>query len=143
MEVYLIKTLSGHLAPMTDDDRQNLKSIKVGDEIKCKISRPRNIGHHRKFFAFLNLVVENMPESLEDRFSSTSDLLDELKMQLGYREMRTSLTGKEYYKPKSISFAKMDQSEFEKFYNDSIDLVCTHILPGVEKQEIIEHLVAF
>ena len=142
MEIYLTKTLNG-LIPSMDSDKELLKKIKIGDSVKCKITRPRNIAHHRKYFAFLNLIIENIPEELDGKFRSVNDLLDELKMQLGYRELRVSLTGKEYFVPKSISFSKMDQSEFEKFYNDSISLVCTHILTGTEPQDLLNELVSF
>ncbi len=143
MELYVVKHINGALMPYSDDDKNKLKPFKIGESFKVKITRPRNLGHHKKYFAFLNIVFDNLPENLEDKIKSIEDLRTEIKMQLGFRELKVSLSGVEYWKPKSISFAKMDQSEFEKFYSNSIDIVCKYILPGVTSEEIKEQIVLF
>ncbi len=44
--------------------------------------------------------------------------------------------GKVAYLPKSISFAKMDQTEFDQFFDRTVELVCKHFLPGVRDEDL-------
>lgn len=143
MELYLCKTSNGHYIPAYDSDKEKSDSISPGEIVACKVRRPRNILHHRKYFALLKLTMSNLPEHLEEAIRSDEDLLTEIKMQLGYREKRRSLGGAEYYVPKSISFLKMDQDEFNDFYSRSLDLILKYILPGCERADLEQELASF
>jgi hypothetical protein len=46
--------------------------------------------------------------------------------------------------PKSIAFHKMDQTEFEAFYDRCIDKIARHFLPGVKSEDLrreVEELI--
>ena len=54
--------------------------------------------------------------------------------------------GNAAYVPKSISFASMDQTAFEIFYNATLDYICAKIIPGMVPEElqaeVIERIAA-
>ena len=50
------------LAPYTDEDSQDLRRIGIGDILVAKSLDRRNAQHHRKFFALISIVFDNLPE---------------------------------------------------------------------------------
>ena len=131
--------------PFTDGDLEESRKLKYGDEVvaSCKTSDLRNLGHHRKLFALIRLVYQNLPEHLDGVFISEYELLTELKMQAGWREKRVSMGGTEYWYPKSIAFEKMGQQAFNEFYDRVVDVVCKYILPETTSKELEAEIAGF
>lgn len=142
MKVMLLKTLSG-LAPADEEAREALKRFRVGETLSAEIRKPRNVQFHRKFFALVGLVFENLPEDLEQKYRSTEELLTEIKFQVGHFDEHRTIGGKTMCIPRSINFASMDELEFSKFYKSVVDVVCSRILKGVTSQQLEEELVQF
>jgi hypothetical protein len=69
----------GRLIPCDDAASAMLMKIKHGDVVQVEIKRPRNIMHHRKFFALINLVFEN-----QAKYESPEHLLAALKASVGH-----------------------------------------------------------
>jgi hypothetical protein len=59
-----------------------MKKAKPGELLIVEARRPRNILHHRKLFALLNLVVDNT-----DRYPDVETLLFALKIATGHCEV--------------------------------------------------------
>lgn len=137
MKIYL-KVLSSGLVPMYDSDYDEKKKLKIGSTVLADIKQPRNYEHHKKFFALLRLVVDNMPDSLQEKYPNTDVLLTEIKYQLGYFSTHITLSGRETYIPKSISFESMSQDEFNEFYNKAIDVVLKWFMPSNNRAELLE-----
>lgn len=142
MEVFLRKTENGSFVPEYGNDYDEVKKIPADAEVKAIITRPRNIGHHRKFFALLRLVADNLPEELE-MLQNTTLLLDEIKFQLGHFEMRKNIDGNPYYVVKSINFGSMDQTEFNDFYSRTIDVVLKYLLKGSDRDDIMREVIEY
>lgn len=140
MEIYCRVTDTG-LVPMYDSDYEEKKRLKVGETVLCTIKRPRNYEFHKKFFALLRLTVDNLPHLIQQQMQifTEEDMLDCLKMDLG---LYTTCWhgGREIIKAGSISFAKMDNSEFETFFNRSIDAILRTYLRGTDRQALIEEI---
>lgn len=128
--VLLERSLTG-LSPADELAKEALRGYKRGELIRVKMTRVRNPRHHRLFFALIGLVYEN-----QDRYQSLEHMLTALKVALGHCETVICKDGKVAYLPKSISFAKMDQTEFDAFFNNTVDLVCKHFLPGVQSDDL-------
>src|SRR5688500_12101092 len=58
MEAFFTKLPNDFLMPAGDEDRALLSKIKLGDIVKLKLSRVRNVKFHRKFFALLHFAYE-------------------------------------------------------------------------------------
>ena len=142
MEVNVVRTTWG-FAPAFDEDKEALKKIKVGEQRQIKLTMPRNVKFHRKFWGLLSVVFENMTSyhfktasGQEFEIKNTTDLCWHVKMQQGLYEQRMSLGGKIIYEAKSISFAKMDNAEFETFYNNSVDVLLKYFI-DCEKEDLL------
>ena len=129
-ELLMLKK-SGVLWPASDDAAEALRGIKNGSIIKTKVTQPRNTRHHRLFFLLLKKVVEN-----SDEYETTEALLIALKIALGHVNTIIGHDGQVYHVPKSIAFHKMDQIEFNQFYDRCVAVICKYFLPGVSDQEL-------
>ena len=140
MEVWMKRGLRG-LEPCDEAGLGLLRQIKQGQNVQVKVTKPRNVAFHRKFFALLNLVWSSSGE-----WPSVEDLLVELKVRLGLvKEVVLRDTGEVVRVPGSISFAKMDDYEFSVFYEKALQELCV-MAGGIEvdrlRQEVLTELAA-
>ena len=95
----------------------------------------------KKYFALLRLTVANLPHLIQQQMQifTEEDLLDCLKIDLGLFTTRWH-GGRQIIKTGSISFAKMDNTEFEKFFARSVDAILRIYLRGTDRQALIEEV---
>lgn len=136
-KVFLIKTEYGFL-PSADMDKQITDKIGIGEEIEVLLRKARNPKFHRKFFAMLNVVLQN-----QEKYDNLEDLLTEVKIRVGHYSEYITDDGKIVYTPKSISFEKMDEIEFNKFYNKSIDSILDGKIIKLDKDELLLAVMDF
>ncbi len=144
MDIFCKVTPYG-LIPLYDSDYDLKKRLRVGSVVKCKVSNPRNYEHHKKFFALVRLTFDNFPSCLAEyyRIYNEEDMLRRFKRDLGYFKTSLNERGEKEIEYQSISFSAMEQHEFERFYNQCIDLVLYKYLKGIDKEELIEEIVKF
>lgn len=140
MDIYCRVTDIG-LIPMYDSDLDKKHRLRIGDNVLCTIKRPRNYEFHKKYFALLRLTVANLPHLIQQQMQifTEEDLLDCLKIDLGLFTTRWH-GGRQIVKTGSISFAKMDNTEFEKFFARSVDAILRIYLRGTDRQALIEEV---
>lgn len=126
----MVKGISS-LRPFDHAAEEALSKIKMGSAVSVEIKRPRNIQMHKLYWALIGIVHEN-----QDRYETTEQLHSAIKIAAGHYDLLTMPSGQEYKIPKSISFEKMDQTEFSQFYDRVCDLVAKHFLPGVNVQAL-------
>ena len=129
MRILVAKKLRG-LYPVDESGEAVLHKIGQGEIVAIELKRERNIQHHRKFFAMLNIILEN-----QDTYKSLDDLLAVCKIRIGHCRTVQTKSG-EVKLPESISFAAMDQSQFEAFYDRAIAWVVTEVVPGLDRQAL-------
>lgn len=125
-DFYFVKTLGG-LAPVDDAAKECLQAYGAGEVIRVTVRRDRNPRHHRLFFGLLNLVFEN-----QQRYLSREALRFAITVQSGYVEEIRLSGDKVALKPRSISFASMDQNEFKEFYDAALKAI-PELLPELGK----------
>ena len=135
MRILVAKKLRG-LYPIDESGEAVLQKIGQGEIVTIELKRERNIPHHRKFFAMLSIILQN-----QDSYKSMDDLLDVCKIRIGHCRTVQTKSG-EVKIPKSISFAAMDQSQFEAFYDRAIAWVVTEVVPGLERQTLDDEVRA-
>ena len=113
-----------------------IHGLKQGEIVTVELVRPRNIQHHRKFFAMLQTILEN-----QEYYKSVEDLLDVCKLRIGHCRTITTARG-DVKIPKSISFASMDQVAFDAFYNRACEWVLSEVIPGLQRQHLDEEVEA-
>ena len=133
MEIYLVKTLGGSFKPSHDSDYEKFKKLKVDHTYQCKVTQPRNVKFHRKYFALINLVYSN-----QERYDNSDDLRHDLTIASGYFRKSVDLQGNEVKKALSISFAKMTEYEFSELYSATLDAIVKYF--GFDRESMIEEI---
>ena len=128
----------GRLVPTDEAASAALAKLKLGADVQVEIKRPRNILHHRKFFALMQLVYQN-----QEHYDSIEHLIAALKTAVGHCDLVPGKGGTLIALPKSIAFHNMDQTAFEEFYDRCIDIVAKHFLPGVDRDELRREVEEF
>ena len=144
MDIFCKVTPYG-LVPLYDSDYYLKKRLRVGSVVKCKVSNPRNYEHHKKFFALVRLTFDNLPSNLAEYFKvhNEEDMLRRFKRDLGYFKTSLNERGEKEIEYQSISFSAMEQHEFERFYNQCIDLVLYKYIKGIDKEDLITEIEHF
>lgn len=121
----------GALRPIDAMGEEALADIPQNELVRVTIKRPRNVQHHRKFFALINAIFPH-----QTLYPTEEALLAAMKVALGFGQQVKLPDGRVIVIPRSISFAKMDQKSFAEFYDRALTLILTRILPGVNKKDL-------
>lgn len=132
MKISLVRTLSG-FKPTHDSDFELAKKIKLNEPYEYEFKKPRNYRFHKKFFALIRMVFEN-----QEQYTNQDHLRKDLIIESGNYDLRHDLLGVEIREAKSMSFAKMDENEFNELYNSVIDVIIKYF--HFDKEEIIENI---
>lgn len=139
----LLRKQFGSLRPVDPAGEEMLTKIPNGATVQAEIRRPRNVRHHRMYWALISLVWENIDQ---ERYPSPEDLHAAIKIAAGLRTRIVLPDGTVGFIPGSTAFHKMDQAAFDQFYNRVCDLIARHFLPGVSsedlKREVLEMIGA-
>lgn len=145
MEILLYNTPSG-LKPCYDEDYDEKKKLKIGEIYKAKITIPRNIKHHRKFFAMLKTCWEYQSEERRAKmFQNSFDLFRQtVLLAAGISNRIWDVNAKRFIDiPKSISFSNMTQTEFDEVYNRCFDVLCSTFVSHVSRYELESNFYNF
>lgn len=140
--ILLVKT-NGKLLPAYDKDQVRFNQIGEGEIVVCDLDDRRNLRFHRKYFAMLNFVFENMSEDLRERIPSVDVLRSEIMRIMGKVEVYYTLDGKRMLIPESIAFANMGAKRFNSVYSDTLDVCLKYFLPEVGRGDAEDELINF
>lgn len=144
MDIFCKVTPHG-LVPLYDSDLDMKRRLRVGSVVRCRVSNPRNYEFHKKFFALVRLTFDNLPSRLAElwKIHNEEDMLRRFKRDLGYYTATYNERNEREVEYHSISFSAMEQHEFERFYNQCIDLVLARYIRGLDKQDLITEIENF
>lgn len=150
------------LVPAHETDQDAIKKLPNGQPVRVKVTQIRNIDHHRKYFALLNYAFDVweppqlsasdmqkavrfniMPTDIEKNFDR---FRKDIAILCGFYDTTVRVNGDLQLEAKSISFAKMDQHEFEKLYDSTIDVIVKHVLnnyTGDQLREVVDQVMEF
>lgn len=140
-DIYMRKVASDTFVCIDEVSKEYAAKVKMGEDRKVKITEPRNIKFHRKFFAMIDLIAHNQ-ERIE--YSTGEQARERMLYAIMYILKRGHFWGpnKEHFERDSISFAKMDEMAFDQFYNEAID-VCLKYFVTTGKDELEQELLGF
>jgi hypothetical protein len=144
MEIYLRNTASG-LIPLYDEDYEEKCKLKIGEDYKAKITKARNLGLHRKYFALINCTWEYMTEDQCEFFKNNKESFRKtIEMAAGYFEKIYSIQRKEWIEqPISIAFDKMDEFQFRDLYENCRGVIFATFLRHVSQKDFNKNLINF
>jgi hypothetical protein len=133
MAKFLAAKHFGSLRPCDEGGEAEVRKIANGEVVELELRRPRNVRHHRMFFALMSIVWEQLDN---ERYPTVEDLVAAVKIAAGLRTRIELPSGEVGFIPGSIAFHKMDQTAFAGFYDRVCDLIAKHFLPGVTSDEL-------
>lgn len=148
-EIQLVKK-DGALWPAYQSDKEAFEKIREGVALNASVKQPRNPQFHRKMFALLNLGFDYWePEEIDgiaaeknfDRFRKDVLIL------AGHRRVVVNIKNEPRYEAESISFAKMDETEFNSVYKGVFSVIWKLVLSSVmsedEANAAVEELMSY
>ena len=150
------------LMPAHGHDEEEIKKLPKGQPLRVKVTRIRNVDHHRKYFALLNYAfdvweppalrgsdmeravrLDIMPDDVEKNFDR---FRKDIAILAGFYTTTVRVNGEMRLEAKSIAFGNMDQDEFELLYDKTIDVIVKHVLKhydGDQLREVVDQVMAF
>jgi len=152
---YVSKFLFGIFDGWTDEDKKSwrklwrhLMTLEPGEFANMEFIFPRNPKFHRKFFGLLNFAFEAWePDRVRKNYKGRpvaknfDQFREDVLILAGYSEQTFDLRGNMKLKAKSISFAKMDDAEFEAVYSAVVDVILADVLKTYANREELEEVV--
>lgn len=123
------------LKAINSSDLDEIVRLRQNTDYKFELTHPRNYNFHKKFFALINLGFAN-----QDKVKDFTEYRTIKIMQAGFFRMIITEKGKVFI-PESISFASMDELEFEKVYKTVLDIICSET--KLTSDEIQNELISF
>ena len=143
MKLLLKNTASG-LVPIYDDDYEEKKKLKIGQVYEVSIKLVRNYEFHKKYFALINCAWEYLSEGKQNHFGNVDNFRKTIEVIAGYfDEWYSPKLKQSVHIPKSISYASMDNLEFEQLYSNVWDVLFRTALSNINEEEFAKNLVHF
>lgn len=122
------------LFPVAAYDLERLDRYSIGATVEVRIMQRRSLPQQRLYWSILARVVENT-----DQWPSSEHLHEALKLHLGYTQPLRTVDGRTTWRPDSTAFAAMDAAEFKVFFDRSMELISTVILPGIDPVSLVHN----
>lgn len=129
-ELFMRRKL-GSLWPIDAEGEAAMRDLPTDADVRVTIRRARNVQFHRLFFGLLNLVAQS-----GGPYDSADQLLTVVKIGIGHVDGIVLPDGSMAWHPRSISFAKMDETEFRAFYDRAVDFIIKHVMPGTSESAL-------
>jgi hypothetical protein len=127
------------LIPATDDDRNEILSLKDGDIVPYKLNDARRLWRNKKYWLLLKKVQEHLSEKMAKKFPTPEKIHTEIKLQNGHFDVHVTLGGKEIYvvssKVGSTAFKNMGEKRFKEFVkNEAKPTILKYFLKDVDEE---------
>ncbi len=153
-DIYLIKTGSNTLGPADQASAVVITGIKLGKTVKAKITNPRNYRFLQKYMVLIGFGFEYFepPESHWKGMAAEKDIeiyRSDVQILAGHYVPKYHIDGSVTLISKSISFANMDDTEFNKVYKSVFSVIWKHTISKMEgwteadMQRVISQLEGF
>ena len=153
--ITLVKLPDGSLRGMSESDQVAYKNFKTrlnkleeGELCSIEAKLPRNSRYHRKFFAMLNLGFDAWEPQRKHKSYKGREVQknfeifrSDVLIAAGFYEQTFGLDGRLRLEAKSISFASMEQPEFEEVYNRCLDVLLQDVLSTYAGREEVNQVV--
>jgi hypothetical protein len=153
--ITLVKLPDGSLRGMSEADqvayknfKTRLNSLEVGELCAIEAKLPRNGKFHRKFFAMLNLGYDAWEPQRKHKSYKGREVQknferfrSDVLIAAGFYDQTFGIDGRLKLEAQSISFASMEQPEFEFVYNRCLDVLLQDVLSTYAGREEVNGVV--
>lgn len=123
------------LAPADPWCAEAIDAMPHGQVMLAKLTRPRNVKHHRKWGLIMSELFK-----IQDEYPTFETFHFAVKQAMNYGNYVRDMDGREHFVPRSISFAQCDQAQFEQFYIMFERVVLERILPNISRTDFRERI---
>jgi len=143
MRCFVTKATGGYLVPASGDDLEELEKLRNGSVYRVDIVKERNSLFHRKTLSLIRLGFNSwIPEEPSDGSPAPLKNFDvfrnDITVLAGFYDRVFKVDGSFELVAKSISFASMDEIEFEAFFNAIADVLLSNILKNYTREDLDE-----
>ena len=144
MKLHVQNTLFG-LTPVSDEDYELKRQLALNQIYVIDIKKSRNYEFHKKYFKLINTAWEYQSEKRIEFFKNNVDVFRKsVEVTAGYCDTIWNHNLKSQVDiPKSISFDKMDNIEFQKLYEDVNRVLFTVFLNHISEEEFTKNLIDY
>lgn len=150
MKIILTKTSTG-LSPADGEAEEYINKLKLGQEVTADIKKARNVRFMRKYFALLDFAFDQWtPEERTYKnqvvLKNREKFRHDIQILSGYGEPTINIKGELRLVSKSISFASMNEDDFELLYSAAIDVILANVLKNYTQEElskVMDKLLSF
>lgn len=140
-----VRKLWDKLVPVDQAALDSMEELKMNGEYKCVLTQQRNSKFHRKFFALLDVAFDAWEEpEVEYKGIKVKKNKERFRKDViilcGFYEVIVDISGRIRLEAKSMSFARMDQKDFEILYSSTIDVILAKVLTGYTKADLDEQV---
>ena len=121
----------GQLEPVTSFDAEQLAQCSRGQSFSLSPTKERSLEQHKLYWSILHRIVK-----ATGRWATADHCHRELKLALGYYETIVSQWGGIYYHPDSTALKKMDQKEFNTYFDKAMEKLNQTI--GFDPMEVLK-----
>jgi len=151
----------GYVNGLSEQDRDEwrifwstIKGMSAGEVIKFTFKKVRNGKFHCKFFALLRFAYQAWEPNRQHKqykgmavAKNFERFRKEVTILAGFYEQTFDLDGHMKLEALSISFASMDDIEFERLYSAVIDVILDKVLTGYKNRDeldvVLEQVMRF
>lgn len=150
-DIVLTKAAGGVLVPVDQQAAEYIAKLKLGGGITASVKQKRNVKFHRKFFKLLDLAFDAW-EPVDATYKGhvvakkRKQFRNDITVLAGFYETAITLKGEVRLVAKSISFADMEQAEFDELYNAVVNVVLQRILTNYTRDDldaVMDRLMGF
>jgi hypothetical protein len=116
MAEFWCEKIAGALRPVDAESYDEFQKIPIGKPLHVEVKQPRNAAFHRLYWALCARIAEA-------RGVTSENVSDVLKIATGHFTLARTKSYGDIHIPKSISFAKMDETEFRSFFERCVLVV--------------------
>ena len=143
MKLLVVNTPRG-LVPLGDDDYEEKRKLKLGQTYSVEVKVVRNVDFHRKYFALIAYAWEFLNEQETERFKDKENFRKYIEIAAGHCDVIFHPRLQEFVEiPKSIAFAKMDNTAFSDLYGRVKDVIFSIIGDRVTQEGFERLLIDF
>lgn len=127
---------------------KRLSDLEPGEFAVIEFVIPRNAKFHRKFFSMLNFAFDSWEPKRTRKTYKGKEVAKNFErfrkdvlIMAGFYDQTFDLRGKMKLEAHSISFASMDDAEFEQVYSAVATVILEHVLTGYSGREELDRVV--
>ncbi len=120
------------LKPASRFDAAQLSRFRRDVALQADIRERRRLPRQRLYWAVLQAVCD-----AKGLWPNVEALHHAIKLHTGFIEEITSLNGEILIRPRSTSFARMDESEFRQFMDAAMLAITTEVVPGLSVEDLL------